>query len=76
VHANYWLSGVAGHRVKHALGVPLVSTFHTLARGKAETGDPEPDQPGSDDALLRETFTVTSAYPAERRAFMPPPQRP
>jgi len=27
VHANYWLSGVAGHRVKHALGVPLVSAF-------------------------------------------------
>ncbi|MCB0988691.1 MAG: glycosyltransferase [Acidimicrobiales bacterium] len=44
VHANYWLSGVAGHRVKHALGVPLVSTFHTLARVKAETGDPEPDR--------------------------------
>src|SRR5690349_15650151 len=30
VHGNYWLSGVVGHRVKHALGVPLVSTFHTL----------------------------------------------
>jgi D-inositol-3-phosphate glycosyltransferase len=44
VHANYWLSGVAGHRVKHALDLPLVSTFHTLARVKAETGDPEPDR--------------------------------
>jgi D-inositol-3-phosphate glycosyltransferase len=32
VHGNYWLSGVAGHRLKHQLGVPLVSTFHTLAR--------------------------------------------
>lgn len=44
VHANYWLSGVAGHRIKHALDVPLVSTFHTLARVKAETGDPEPSR--------------------------------
>ncbi|MGQ0830848.1 MAG: glycosyltransferase [Microthrixaceae bacterium] len=43
LHANYWLSGVAGHRLKHELDLPLVSTFHTLARVKAETGDPEPD---------------------------------
>lgn len=44
IHANYWLSGVAGHRIKHALDLPLVSTFHTLARVKAETGDPEPQR--------------------------------
>jgi len=44
VHANYWLSGVVGHRVKHRLDLPLVSTFHTLARVKAETGDPEPQR--------------------------------
>ena len=38
IHANYWLSGVAGHALKHELGLPLVSTFHTLARVKAEGG--------------------------------------
>jgi D-inositol-3-phosphate glycosyltransferase len=42
VHANYWLSGVVAHRIKHILDVPFVSTFHTLARVKAEGGDPEP----------------------------------
>src|SRR6478752_7251160 len=42
IHANYWLSGLAGHRLKHELSLPLVLTFHTLARVKAETGDPEP----------------------------------
>ncbi len=42
LHANYWLSGVAGHRLKHELDLPLVSTFHTLARVKATTGDSEP----------------------------------
>ena len=42
LHANYWLSGIAGHRLKHELELPLVSTFHTLARVKAETGDAEP----------------------------------
>ncbi len=36
VHANYWLSGIAGHRLKHELDLPLVSTFHTLDRVKAE----------------------------------------
>jgi D-inositol-3-phosphate glycosyltransferase len=41
LHANYWLSGVAGHSAKHELGLPLVSTFHTLARVKADGADPE-----------------------------------
>ena len=41
IHANYWLSGLAGHALKHAIDVPLVSTFHTLARVKAE-GDEDP----------------------------------
>ncbi len=44
IHANYWLSGIAGHRIKHELDLPLISTFHTLARVKAETGDPEPER--------------------------------
>jgi D-inositol-3-phosphate glycosyltransferase len=44
LHANYWLSGVAGHRLKHELDLPLVSTFHTLARVKATTGDREPQR--------------------------------
>jgi D-inositol-3-phosphate glycosyltransferase len=42
VHGNYWLSGVVGHRIKHALDIPFVMTFHTMARVKAEMGDPEP----------------------------------
>jgi len=42
LHANYWLSGVAGHRIKHGADLPLVTTFHTFARVKALGGDPEP----------------------------------
>lgn len=42
LHANYWLSGVVGHKLKHPLELPLVTTFHTLARVKAEMGDEEP----------------------------------
>ncbi|MGA0878809.1 MAG: glycosyltransferase [Ilumatobacteraceae bacterium] len=44
VHANYWLSGIAGHSIKHELDIPLVTTFHTLARVKAEGGDPESER--------------------------------
>ena len=43
LHANYWLSAVAGHRLKHQLELPLVATFHTLARVKADAGDAEPE---------------------------------
>lgn len=41
VHANYWLSGLAGHRLKHELNIPLVTTFHTFARVKSAGGDKE-----------------------------------
>ncbi len=41
IHANYWLSGVAGHTLKHELGVPLLVTFHTLDRVKADASPEE-----------------------------------
>jgi D-inositol-3-phosphate glycosyltransferase len=41
VHANYWLSGMAGHIIKHRLNLPLVCTFHTLDRVKAEASPDE-----------------------------------
>ncbi len=44
LHANYWISGAVGHQLKHDLDLPLVATFHTLDRVKAEAGvgdDPE-----------------------------------
>ena len=37
MHANYWLSGLSGHVIKHELNLPLVCTFHTLDRVKAES---------------------------------------
>jgi D-inositol-3-phosphate glycosyltransferase len=40
IHANYWLSGLAAHALKHELDLPLMSTFHTLDRVKA-TSSPE-----------------------------------
>ena len=37
--ANYWLSGSAAHKLKHSLNMPLLTSFHTLARVKAVSGD-------------------------------------
>src|ERR1035441_5674167 len=50
VHANYWLSGLAGHTIKHQMNLPLVSTFHTLDRVKAEFS---PEEVEADSAHLR-----------------------
>lgn len=41
IHAHYWLSGLAGHVCKHELGIPLITTFHTLDRVKAAANDRE-----------------------------------
>lgn len=66
LHANYWLSGVAGHALKHTLDVPLVSTFHTLARVKAETGDREPQRRvDAETEVIRCSDAITAACPAE-----------
>jgi D-inositol-3-phosphate glycosyltransferase len=41
IHANYWLSGLAGHDLKHDLDIPLLVTFHTLDRVKADASPEE-----------------------------------
>ncbi|MDP9023464.1 MAG: glycosyltransferase [Actinomycetota bacterium] len=47
IHAHYWMSGWVGRRLRQRWGVPLVQTFHTLARVKdAARGAGEPPEPG------------------------------
>jgi D-inositol-3-phosphate glycosyltransferase len=41
IHANYWLSGAAGHTLKHEFDLPLLVTFHTLDRVKADASPEE-----------------------------------
>ncbi|HUR49476.1 MAG TPA: glycosyltransferase [Acidimicrobiales bacterium] len=86
IHANYWLSGQAGHKVKHALDLPLVSTFHTLARVKAAADEDEParravseaDTVRCSDALLvssaEEALDLVRLYQADadRIEIVPP----
>src|ERR1035437_9449630 len=56
IHANYWLSGLAGHRLKHELNIPLIMTFHTLERVKADTFEAE-----SADRAFQEAAIVACA---------------
>jgi D-inositol-3-phosphate glycosyltransferase len=71
VHANYWLSGVAGHLIKHQMNLPLVSTFHTLDRVKAEAspeeveaGDPH-RRAEAEAAIIRCSDTVLASCSVE-----------
>ena len=71
VHANYWLSGLAGHTIKHQLNLPLVSTFHTLDRVKAEASpeEVEADAPHqraeAEAAIIRCSDTVLASCSVE-----------
>ncbi len=57
LHANYWISGALGHQLKHELDVPLVATFHTLARVKADAG--VDDDPAQRARVEQETIACT-----------------
>jgi D-inositol-3-phosphate glycosyltransferase len=71
VHANYWLSGIAGHTIKHQLNLPLVSTFHTLDRVKAEASLEEVEADSShlraeaEAAIIRCSDTVLASCSVE-----------
>ena len=44
IHSHYWLSGVAGLRLRERWGTPLVAMFHTLARLKNAVAHSEADR--------------------------------
>ena len=70
LHANYWLSGIAGHRLKHELNLPLVMTFHTFARVKAQGGDPEPESREEAEAsIIGCTDAICVSCTEEERQF-------
>jgi D-inositol-3-phosphate glycosyltransferase len=68
LHANYWVSGAIGHRLKHDLDLPLVATFHTLDRVKAEVGlaDDIPLRPRVEAEVVRCADLVVASTHDER----------
>lgn len=80
LHANYWLSGLAGHEAKHELGLPLVSTFHTLARVKVDAALEEPDERARAESRVVACSDIILANGTEEAAelerhYAAPPER-
>jgi D-inositol-3-phosphate glycosyltransferase len=68
VHANYWLSGVAGHAIKHELNLPLLVTFHTAERIKAATsGEPLSARAVAETAIVACADAVLASCEVEAR---------
>jgi D-inositol-3-phosphate glycosyltransferase len=71
VHSHYWLSGVAGLKLRERWGVPLVQMFHTLARLKnavAQTpAEREPSLRIAEEArIVAEADRIVAANVVER----------
>ncbi|SAL74979.1 glycosyltransferase family 4 protein [Caballeronia telluris] len=69
VHANFFMSGLVGLRVKEALGTPLVTTFHALGRVRRihqGTDDGFPDARFDiEDALVAQADSVIAECPQD-----------
>ena len=71
IHANYWLSGLAGHRLKHELDLPLIVTFHTLERVKAEAvGVSSDDRAHQEAAILACADAILASCDVEAEQFV------
>ena len=71
IHAHYWLSGIAGMKLREAWDAPVVQMFHTLARLKNQTTtDPtvlEPElRADGETMLMREVDRIVVATPVEK----------
>lgn len=80
VHAHYWLAGWAASLAAERWGIPLVQSFHTLARRKERAGFPEPPIRSSTEArLARQASLVVAVSRSEaedlERLYGVPPDR-
>lgn len=71
LHAHYWLSGAIAHRLKHELDVPLITTFHTLARVKAAAGfDDDLERDAFEDGVVRCSDLIVANTHDERSELL------
>ncbi|HEV2992912.1 MAG TPA: glycosyltransferase [Acidimicrobiia bacterium] len=75
LHANYWISGAVGHRLKHELDLPLAATFHTWARTKTAAGvtDDPTHRQVIEAEVLRCADVVVASTPDEAAALSAEP---
>jgi D-inositol-3-phosphate glycosyltransferase len=68
IHANYWLSGIAGHAIKHELDLPLLVTFHTAEKIKSSTsGEPLTERHRAEAAIAACADAVLASCDVEAR---------
>jgi len=70
VHAHYWLSGVAGKRLKDVWGVPVLQMFHTLGLMKQQIGRTSDEREGDyriggERAVMKTSDRIIAATEAE-----------
>ncbi|MFO1537298.1 MAG: glycosyltransferase [Actinomycetota bacterium] len=72
LHAHYYVSGAVAHELKHRLGIPVVTTFHTLARAKQDVGihDDPADRAAVEAAIVACADAVVASTPEERRLLV------
>lgn len=71
LHGHYWMSGWVGRRARRRLGLPLVQSFHTLARAKNDSlplgASPEPPlRLTAEDRVVADADAVIAPTPGER----------
>jgi D-inositol-3-phosphate glycosyltransferase len=59
VHANFWMSAIAGMRLQRSLGTPLVVTFHALGKIRRREQGTADESPGTREAI--ETAAIRAA---------------
>jgi D-inositol-3-phosphate glycosyltransferase len=75
LHGHYWMSGWVGRQASRRLGIPLVQTFHTLARVKNDAlapGDrPEPPlRLAAEDRIVADAAAVVAATDSEAAVLL------
>ncbi len=71
VHANFFMSGMVASRIKQALGIPFVITFHALGRVRRMFQGEADRFPASrieiEEALVRNADRIVAECPQDRR---------
>jgi D-inositol-3-phosphate glycosyltransferase len=66
LHGNYWLSGQVAHRLKHELSLPMLATFHTLARVTGVDGGTDgAGRAAGEDEIIRCADLILASTAAE-----------
>ncbi len=73
IHSHYWLSASIGHQVSQLIKSPHVTTFHTLAKLKMQSGigSSEPyERIRSEEALIRDSQHIIAFSQNEKDAIV------